>query len=364
MCYSNENNNENDEISIETENQNETKPEKRTEKITTTYYEYDQVNTQQPIWVKPTSEISDEEYKQFYKTLTGDYGDPMKYKHISVEGAVNFKALIYIPGHAPMNLFHMERERKDVKLYVKRVFITDDCDNLVPQWLNFVKGIVDSDDIPLNVSREMLQQNKYMKLIKKSLTKKIIEMLEEIKSESEEDYMRFYLSFGRNLKLGIHEDVQYEEKLVELLKFRTSKSDNKYISFKEYTDKVKEQFGKEIEVTPCEHCECENCDESTKKDCCEHSEKKIEKVLDQKFKNIYYMVGEDLESVQNSPFVQGFIKHGLEVIYMTEAIDEYLMKRLTQYHDFKFINISNNNVDMSAYKEINEDTNHKCHQPF
>lgn len=330
---------------IKIEDENEKPKEKKTEKITKTYYEYDQVNTQEPIWVKPTSEITDEEYKQFYRSLTGDYGDPMKYKHISVEGAVNFKALIYIPAHAPMNLFHMERERKDVKLYVKRVFITDDCENLVPQWLNFVKGIVDSDDIPLNVSREMLQQNKYMKLIKKSLTKKIIEMIEEIKNESDEEYMKFYLSFGKNLKLGIHEDVQYEDKLVELLKFRTSKSENKYISFEEYTNHVKAQFEKDVEVSSEEE-----------------SEKKTEKVLDQKYKNIYYIVGEDLDSVQNSPFVQGFTKYGLEVVYMTEAIDEYLMKRLTQYHDFAFVNISNNNVDMSAYKEIDEEKENKEHE--
>lgn len=330
---------------VKIEDENEKPKEKKTEKITKTYYEYDQVNTQEPIWVKPTSEITDEEYKQFYRSLTGDYGDPMKYKHISVEGAVNFKALIYIPAHAPMNLFHMERERKDVKLYVKRVFITDDCENLVPQWLNFVKGIVDSDDIPLNVSREMLQQNKYMKLIKKSLTKKIIEMIEEIKNESDEEYMKFYLSFGKNLKLGIHEDIQYEDKLVELLKFRTSKSENKYISFEEYTNHVKAQFEKDVEVSSEEE-----------------SEKKTEKVLDQKYKNIYYIVGEDLDSVQNSPFVQGFTKYGLEVVYMTEAIDEYLMKRLTQYHDFTFVNISNNNVDMSAYKEVDEEKENKEHE--
>lgn len=361
--------NENDEVKIEDD---EEKPkEKKTEKITKTYYEYDQVNTQEPIWVKPTSEITDDEYKQFYKSLTGDYGDPMKYKHISVEGAVNFKALIYIPAHAPMNLFHMERERKDIKLYVKRVFITDDCENLVPQWLNFVKGIVDSDDIPLNVSREMLQQNKYMKLIKKSLTKKIIEMIEDIKNESYDEYMKFYLSFGKNLKLGIHEDTQYEDKLVELIKFRTSKSENKYISFEEYVEHVTDKFGKLPETKTCEcetkceeKCECQDeCQDECKCKCTEVVDKTtVKKELDQKYKNIYYIIGEDLESIQNSPFVQGFTKYGIEVIYMTEAIDEYLMKRLTQYHEFKFVNISNNDVDMSAYKEIDEEKENKEHE--
>lgn len=362
-------NENNDEVKIEDD---EEKPkEKKTEKITKTYYEYDQVNTQEPIWVKPTSEITDDEYKQFYKSLTGDYGDPMKYKHISVEGAVNFKALIYIPAHAPMNLFHMERERKDIKLYVKRVFITDDCENLVPQWLNFVKGIVDSDDIPLNVSREMLQQNKYMKLIKKSLTKKIIEMIEDIKNESYDEYMKFYLSFGKNLKLGIHEDTQYEDKLVELIKFRTSKSENKYISFEEYVEHVTDKFGKLPETKTCEcetkceeKCECQDeCQDECKCKCTEVVDKTtVKKELDQKYKNIYYIIGEDLESVQNSPFVQGFTKYGIEVIYMTEAIDEYLMKRLTQYHEFKFVNISNNDVDMSAYKKIDEEKENKEHE--
>jgi len=361
----------NDDVKIEDDKESEEKPkEKKTEKITKTYYEYDQINTQEPIWVKPTSEITDDEYKQFYKSLTGDYGDPMKYKHISVEGAVNFKALIYIPACAPMNLFHMERERKDVKLYVKRVFITDDCDNLVPQWLNFVKGVVDSDDIPLNVSREMLQQNKFMKLIKKSLTKKIIEMIEEIKNESDDEYMKFFLSFGKNIKLGLHEDTQYEDKLIELLKFRTSKSDNKYITFKQYTENVKEQFGTVHEEKTCEcekeckeECPCENkCKDECKCKYDQVKEPSTEKVLDQKYKNIYYIVGEDLDSVQNSPFVQGFTKYGLEVVYMTEAIDEYLMKRLTQYHDFKFMNICNNDVDMSAYKEIDSEKENKEHE--
>ena len=295
------------------------------EKITKTYYEYDQINTQEPIWSRPQSEITNEEYIEFYKALTNDFGDPMKFKHFSVEGAVNFKSIIYIPGHPPMNLFHMDRERTDVKLYVKKVLISENCDRLIPQWLNFIKGIVDSDDIPLNVSREMLQQNKFMKLIKKSLTKKTIELLEEIQ-ENQDEYMRFYLSFGKNIKLGIHEDTQYENKLVELLRFKTTKSSNKFISLKDYVKNVEDKFG----------------DES-------------------KYKNIYYIVGEDMNAIEKSPFVEGFKKRDIEVLFMTDAIDEYMMKRLTQYHDYKFVNICNNNVDLSDYDFDKEDKEEKEH---
>lgn len=293
------------------------------EKITKTYYEYDQINTQEPIWSRPQSEITEEEYIAFYKALTNDFGDPMKFKHFSVEGAVNFKSIIYIPGHPPMNLFHMDRERMDVKLYVKKVLISENCDKLIPQWLNFIKGIVDSDDIPLNVSREMLQQNKFMKLIKKSLTKKTIELLEEIQ-EDKDEYMRFYLSFGKNIKLGIHEDSQYENKLIELLRYKTTKSSNKFISLKEYVNGVKEKFGEE-----------------------------------DKYKTIYYIIGEDMNAIEKSPLIEGFKKKDIEVLLMTDAIDEYMMKRLTQYHDYKFVNVCNSDVDLSIYGEESKEEENK-----
>ena len=321
--------NENEEdIKIESESHSEGHTDekikdspKKEKKVNKTFYEYDQVNNQEPIWTKPTSEVTKQEYLDFYKSISDDYAEPLIYKHFSVEGAVNFKSILYIPGYAPMNLFHMSRERNDVKLYVKKVLISDNCDKLIPNWLNFVKGIVDSDDIPLNVSREMLQQNKFMKLIKKSLIKKTIELLYEL-AEDKELYLRFFLSFGKNIKLGIHENTEYQDKLSKLLRFKTSKSENKFVSFDEYVGNIKKQFGTKI-------------DEEIK--------------LDDKYKNIYFIVGEDMSIIENSPFVEGFKQRGLEVIYMTEAIDEYMMKQFTTYEGFKFVNICNNDIDLSAY---------------
>lgn len=350
-----ENSNELEGISIEDDSNNkEESPKKKTEKITTHYKEFDQVNDQLPLWVRPASEITKEEYNKFYQTLTDDYGEPLKYKHFSTEGALNFKSLLYIPSHPPMNLFHMDRKRNDVKLYVKRVFITDDCEELIPQWLGFIKGIVDSEDIPLNVSREMLQQNKYMKMIKKNIIKKTIEMLEEI-AENKDDFIKFYTAFGKNIKLGIHEDNQYEDKLIELLRYTTSTSENSYTSFKEYIERVKERYSKKVCKNNCsEECkkECkDNCKEECKEEC---------KELDDKYKKIYYIIGEDMETVKNSPFVQGFIKKGLEVVFMVDPIDEYMMKRVTKYHDFDFVCITNNNLDLSEFDD-NKDEDKKDH---
>lgn len=340
-------NDNNEEVEITTEDSDKPK----TEKITTHYKEFDQINEQLPLWVRPSNEITKEEYHKFYQTLTGDYGEPLTYKHFSTEGALNFKSLLYIPSHPPMNLFHMDRKRNDVKLYVKRVFITDDCEELVPQWLGFIKGIVDSEDIPLNVSREMLQQNKYMKLIKKNIIKKTIEMIEEI-STNKDDYMKFYVSFGKNIKLGIHEDNQYENKLIELLRYTTSNSDNKYISFKDYIDNVKSKF-----------CPCKTDDESSKceSNCSDCSKCESGCKLDDKYKKIYYIIGEDMESIKNSPFIQGFIKKGLEVVYMVDPIDEYMMKRVTKYHDFDFVCITNNNLNLDDFNDKDEDKSKQDH---
>lgn len=330
-------------VSIEDESEKEIQ-KKKTEKITTHYKEFDQVNDQLPLWVKSPSEVTPEEYQKFYKSLTGDYGDCLTYKHFSVEGGLNFKSILFIPSCAPMNLFHMDRKRKDIKLYVKRVFITDECEELIPQWLGFVKGIVDSEDIPLNVSREMLQQNKYMKLIKKNIVKKTIEMMESL-AENNDEFFKFYASFGKNLKLGIHEDNQYEDKLIELLRYTTSTSEGNFISFKDYVKHVENKYGKKPEPKAygkrkeCETCPCKD---------------KIE--LEDKYKKIYYIVGENIESVKSSPFIQGFIKKGLEVVFMTDPIDEYMMTVVKKYHDFEFVCITKNTLDLKEFDDQTEET--------
>lgn len=346
-------NEDNSEVVIEDEKKEA--PKKKTEKITTHYKEFEQVNDQLPLWVRPSSEITSEEYQKFYRSMTGDYGDCLTYKHFSTEGALNFKSILFIPSCAPMNLFHMDRKRRDIKLYVKRVFITDDCEELVPQWLGFIKGVVDSEDIPLNVSRELLQQNKYMKMIKKNIVKKSIEMMEQL-TENKDDYFKFYMSFGKNLKLGIHEDNQYEDKLIELLRFTTSTSDGNYISLKEYVDHVKSKYG--VKKCKCESGECESKSEECKSECkdceCKSSECEIE--LEDKYKKIYYIVGENMEAVKASPFIQGFAKKGLEVVFMTDPIDEYMMTVVKKYHDFNFVCITNNTLDLSEFEDEKQET--------
>ena len=348
-------------VSIEDDSEKET-PKKKTEKITTHYKEFDQVNDQLPLWVKSPSEVTPEEYQKFYRSLTGDYGDCLTYKHFNVEGGLNFKSILFIPSCAPMNLFHMDRKRKDIKLYVKRVFITDECEELIPQWLGFVKGIVDSEDIPLNVSREMLQQNKYMKLIKKNIVKKTIEMMESL-AENNDEFFKFYASFGKNLKLGIHEDNQYEDKLIELLRYTTSTSEGNFISFKDYVKHVEDKYGKKkcCEKCPCETCVCKDkcekdCETCPCKDKCETCPCSNEIELEDKYKKIYYIVGENIESVKSSPFIQGFIKKGLEVVFMTDPIDEYMMTVVKKYHDFEFVCITKNTLDLKEFDDQTEET--------
>ena len=287
----------------------EGKPKEGAEKKVTITEET--LNSMKAIWMRPKSEVKKDEYNDFYKHISHDYTDPFKTIHYSAEGTLEFKALLYLPSKAPFDMFQHEGIKHGINLYVKRVFIMDNCEALVPRYLRFVKGVVESNDLPLNVSREILQEDLIIKKIEKNVTSKILTTLKGMMKKSKEDYINFYKEFGKVIKEGIEVDPTNKDKIKDLLLYESSKTKpGEYISLKEYTERM---------------------------------------IPDQK--NIYFLTGDSRATVDNSPHLEVFKKKDVEVLFMTEPVDEFILPGFGEYSDKSLKSIAQGDIDLGTEEE-------------
>jgi len=329
---------------VETKDEEETKDEdseKKSKPKKKTVFEWEQVNTQKAIWLRAKEDVTEEEYNEFYKTISKDYMDPLAYTHFNAEGEIEFKSIMFLPKKAPFDMSdNYWTKKSEVKLFVRRVLVADKFEELLPRYLNFVRGVVDSDDLPLNVSREQLQQNKIMKVISKKLVRKILELMKKIAKEeetgeeededeeekddeevekkeekkevAEEDglWSKFWKEFNKNIKMGCYEDDSNRSKLSKLLRFSTTKSDGKEISLDKYLDRMQESQ-----------------------------------------ESIYYMSGESKDIMLKAPSLQVFKKKDLEVLMLADHLDEPCLQKLADYEGKKFVSIQKADVKLDETED-------------
>ncbi|EFO23822.1 endoplasmin [Loa loa] len=292
----------------------EDKTEPKTKKVEKTTWDWEKINNVKPIWMRKNDDVEMEEYKEFYKSITKDQENPLAYVHFTAEGEVTFKSILYVPRHSPFDMFQNYGKGTDnIKLYVRRVFITDDFHDMMPKYLSFIRGIVDSDDLPLNVSRETLQQHKLLKVIKKKLVRKVLDMLKKMEPG---DFEHFWKEYSTNIKLGIMEDPTNRTRLAKLLRFYSSHKKDEMISLAEYVSRMKD-----------------------------------------KQEMIFYVAGSSREEVESSPFVERLLKKGYEVLYLVEAVDEYAIQSMPEFDGKKFQNAAKEGLkidDGEKNKEMQE----------